>query len=88
VIEDHYVESFFHAHLSLARLYQKFVVEDAKSQAANLIKALNEYKLIDEYAKKYKPKTLQVEIELSKQMLKLLPEKIDLLLKSSNNFKS
>jgi hypothetical protein len=59
------------------------IVSDTKSQIVNLTKALNEYKLIYESAQKYKPKSLTVEIELCKQMLELLPEKINFLQKSS-----
>jgi hypothetical protein len=78
---------FFSLSLSLSLLlyerYQKFVSEEPQVQIANLTKALNEYKIIDEYAKKYNPKSLKVEIQLCKQMLDLLPEKIQFLSKPS-----
>lgn len=74
-LEDGVVESFFRAHLSLAKLHQRFRSSNKAVLLAMIKKASEYYKLTDTLARAYKPNILHQELQLCAELHRLLSMK-------------
>lgn len=82
-LDDGVVESFFRAHLSLAKLHQRFRSSNRKVLAMMTRKAASYYQLIDSLGRAYKPPMLSREIAMCKELHQLLSLKADAIEKNT-----
>lgn len=78
--DENCVRSVLVAHFYIARLFGKFLTADPKEKLENLSKSLEEYRFVVIYCEKIDPESLNVaksEFEVSKDMVHLLPIKMD-----------
>lgn len=81
-LDEGVVESFFRAHLSLAKLHQRFRSSSKPLLVAMARKSASYYKLTDTLARAYKPNVLQQELGLCMELYRLLTLKAESLDKS------
>lgn len=74
-LDEGVIESFFRAHLSLAKLYQRFRSSNKAVLLAMIKKSAEYYKLTDTLARAYKPTILQQELQLCAELHRLLSMK-------------
>nr|XP_033798839.1 KIF-binding protein [Geotrypetes seraphini] len=67
------------AKFHIARLYGKLITSDGKKQLENMQMSLEYYSFLVEYCKKHEDaiKAVETELELSKEMVELLPTKME-----------
>lgn len=67
------------AKFRVARLYGKIITADPKKELENLATSLEHYKFIVDYCEKHPEaaQEIEVELELSKEMVSLLPTKME-----------
>ena len=75
-LEEGVIESFFRAHLSLAKLHQRFRSSNKAFLVAVTKRSAEYYKLTDTLARAYKPNILQQELALCAELHMLLSLKI------------
>lgn len=75
-----FVRSVLVAHFYIGRLYGKFLTADPKKKLENLTKSLDEYRFVVIYCENFDPESMNAvksEYEVSKDMVHLLPVKMD-----------
>lgn len=80
-LDEDSIDPFLHAHFFLARLYSRLIVPPGKAELENLTKALTYYRYIVNYVEKRKLPNLAEEVDCCRQMVELLPIKMDKIVK-------
>jgi tetratricopeptide (TPR) repeat protein len=80
-LDEDSIDPFLHAHFFLARLYSRLIVPAGKAELENLTKALTYYRYIVTYVDKRKLPNLAEEVDCCRQMVELLPIKMDKIVK-------
>ncbi|XP_053307035.1 KIF-binding protein [Spea bombifrons] len=78
-LDDDVLRPAMVAKFHIARLYGKHISTDPKKQLENIQKSLNYYSFLVDYCKKYEEaiKSVETELELSKEMVALLPTRME-----------
>ncbi|KAM4608041.1 KIF-binding protein [Discoglossus pictus] len=76
------------AKFHIARLFGKLITTDAKKQLENMQLSLNHYMFLVDYCEKYEDaiKSVETELELSKEMVALLPTRMERLRMQISSF--
>jgi hypothetical protein len=75
------VIAFLSAHFTMARMYGKTIETSVPNQLASLEKSRTHYEYIVNYVQKYQLDVMKQEVEICKEMIALMPGKMEALMR-------